>query len=134
MGLISQIKNWLDNENVTFTDLNGMFDTVYNLVNGNLDNNNIKAGAAIAESKLAYDTASGHCFSLDTELLTKDGFKYRKDIKEGDLVLTINEKLEGEYQPVEKLFDYKAKDFKQLCRLHNTHTDLLVTGEHGLIS
>lgn len=60
MGLISILKQWSDNENVTYTDLNGMFSTIYNAFNGNIDNNNIKADAAIAESKIAFDTSGGH--------------------------------------------------------------------------
>lgn len=70
MGLISTIKTWVDNENVTYTDLNGMFSTVYNLVNGNIDNNNVKSDAAIAESKLAFDTSSGHSHNgTDSKLI-----------------------------------------------------------------
>ena len=60
MGLITKQKSWVDEENVTYTDINANFDNVYNEVNGSLDNNNIDGSAAIAESKLAFDTASGH--------------------------------------------------------------------------
>lgn len=60
MGLVTKNKTWADNENVTFTDLNGTFDTLYGVVNGNIDNNNVKTAAAIAEAKIAYNTAAGH--------------------------------------------------------------------------
>lgn len=60
MATISKTKTWSDNENVTYTDINGNFDNVYNEVNGNLDNDNIKSGANIVESKLAFNTTSGH--------------------------------------------------------------------------
>lgn len=60
MGLITKNKTWADEENVTYTDINANFDTVYSAVNGNIDNNNIKSGAGIAESKLAFDTSGGH--------------------------------------------------------------------------
>jgi len=60
MGLITKQKSWVDEENVTYTDMNANFDTLYNAINGGIDNNNIDASAAIAESKLAFDTASGH--------------------------------------------------------------------------
>lgn len=53
MGLITKGKSWVDNENVTYTDLNGDFDTLYNEVNGSLDNANIKAGAGIEPSKIS---------------------------------------------------------------------------------
>ena len=49
---MSKNKTWADAENVTYTDLNATFDTLYNAVNGNIDNDNIKAAAAIAASKL----------------------------------------------------------------------------------
>jgi hypothetical protein len=52
MGLISKDKTWADEENVTYTDLNATFDTLYNCVNGNIDNDNVKASAGIAASKL----------------------------------------------------------------------------------
>jgi hypothetical protein len=52
MGSITKTKTWVDNDNVTYTDLNGNFDTIYNEFNGNIDDANIKSGAAIAASKL----------------------------------------------------------------------------------
>lgn len=60
MGLVTKSKSWVDNESVTYTDINANFDGVYNEFNGSIDNNNIKSDAAIAESKLAFDTSSGH--------------------------------------------------------------------------
>lgn len=59
MGLITKPKSWIDNENVIFSDLNSDFDTLYNEFNGNIDNSNIKPGAAIVESKTLF-SASGH--------------------------------------------------------------------------
>lgn len=52
MGIITKPKTWADDENVTFTDLNDDFDTVYNEINGNITNANINAGAAIAGTKI----------------------------------------------------------------------------------
>jgi len=52
MGVVTKNKTWADEENVTYTDLNATFDTLYNVVNGNLDNDNVKASANIAASKL----------------------------------------------------------------------------------
>lgn len=60
MGSISKTKTWVDNENVTYTDLNGNFDTIYNEFNGNIENANIDASAAIAESKISFNTSTGH--------------------------------------------------------------------------
>lgn len=45
MGLITKTKDWVDNEVVTYTDINGNFDTVYNVINGNLDTNNVDTTA-----------------------------------------------------------------------------------------
>jgi len=53
MGLITKPKTWSDNENVTYTDLNGTFDAVYNVVNGSLSNTNIATLAGIDSSKVA---------------------------------------------------------------------------------
>jgi hypothetical protein len=60
MGIITKPKTWEDAENVNFDDLNSNFDTVYNEVNGNLDNNNIKAGAGIVGTKIATTLTSKH--------------------------------------------------------------------------
>lgn len=60
MATITKPKTWADNENVTYTDLNSSFDTIYNEFNGSIDNANIAPDAAIAESKLAFNTSTGH--------------------------------------------------------------------------
>ena len=45
---------------------------LYNLVNGNLDNDNVKTGAAIAESKITFNTAGhGHTGGTDGKLIPK---------------------------------------------------------------
>lgn len=62
MGLITKDKTWADNENVLYTDINSDFDTLYNEVNGNLDNDNIDASAAIATTKI-----SGTAVNLSSE-------------------------------------------------------------------
>lgn len=53
MGTITKTKTWADNENVTYTDINANFDTVYNEFNGGIDNANIDASAGIASSKIS---------------------------------------------------------------------------------
>jgi hypothetical protein len=60
MGLITKNKTWADAENVNYTDLNADFDTLYTEVNGNIDNANIDNAASIDESKIAFNTSSGH--------------------------------------------------------------------------
>lgn len=60
MAIATKNKTWADAENVNYTDLNANFDTLYTEVNGNLDNANIDSSAAIDESKISFNTSSGH--------------------------------------------------------------------------
>ena len=53
MGVIVKPKTWADEENVTYTDINSNFDTVYNEFNGNIEDANIDAAAAIAVTKIS---------------------------------------------------------------------------------
>lgn len=56
------------------------------------------------------------CFSKEVRLLTKEGYKYYQELKEGDLIPTINySKKRIEYNPIEKIvtpFIEKAYGFK----------------------
>jgi len=73
MGTITKGKTWVDNENVTYTDLNGNFDTVYNEVNGSLDDDNVDSDAAIQESKILFSaTGHGHTGGADGKAITKN--------------------------------------------------------------
>jgi hypothetical protein len=60
MAVITKPKTWADNENVTYTDLNSTFDAVFNEFNGSISNANIASSAAIVESKLSFNTSTGH--------------------------------------------------------------------------
>lgn len=60
MGTITVPKTWADAENVNYTDLNSGFSTIYNEFNGSIDNDNIDASAAIEESKVTFNTSTGH--------------------------------------------------------------------------
>lgn len=51
-GLISRITTFTDGTVLFASDLNGEFNQLVNLVNGNLDNDNISASAAISPSKI----------------------------------------------------------------------------------
>ena len=53
MGTISKSFTFSTGATITAAEHNTNFDTLYNLVNGQIDNDNIKASAAIANSKLA---------------------------------------------------------------------------------
>lgn len=56
MATITLGKTWTDNESVNYSDMNGNFTTIYTLVNGNIDNDNIKSAAGISGSKIAFGT------------------------------------------------------------------------------
>lgn len=60
LGTITVGKTWTDAENVNYTDLNGNFSTIYNEFNGSISNDNIDASAAIEESKISFNTSTGH--------------------------------------------------------------------------
>lgn len=60
MGLITKPTTFVDGTIPTAAQFNGDFDTAYTEINGNLDNNNVKSGAAIAESKVSFNTSTGH--------------------------------------------------------------------------
>ena len=58
MGSIVKPKTWADAESLTYTDLNSSMDTIYNEFNGNIEDANIKASAAIAVTKIAGTAAT----------------------------------------------------------------------------
>lgn len=60
MGVITKPTTFVDNTVPTAAQFNGDFDTIYTEFNGSITNANISASAAIAESKLAFNTSTGH--------------------------------------------------------------------------
>jgi UDP-glucuronate decarboxylase len=71
------------------------------------------------------------CFSFDTEVLTKDGWKMIKDVSKEDRILTLNQKgYYLEYQrPVEII---KERYIGEMIRFKNSKIDLLVTPNHDM--
>ena len=59
MTIVNKTYTFVDGQVAEGTEVNKNFDDVYNNVNGNLDNTNIKANAAIADSKLSQITTGG---------------------------------------------------------------------------
>ena len=59
MGLVSKTKTFSSGETIQAADHNSNFDTLYTLVNGNIENANIKSSAGIVESKITF-SATGH--------------------------------------------------------------------------
>lgn len=60
MGLITQPVTYADGNTLTGAQLTSSFNTIYNEFNGNIDNDNIDASAAIVESKIDFDPVAGH--------------------------------------------------------------------------
>jgi hypothetical protein len=53
MGVITKTKTWADAETVNYTDINANFDSLFNEVNGGLDNDNIDSSAGIESTKIS---------------------------------------------------------------------------------
>lgn len=73
----------------------------------------------------------GHCYSYDTEILTKDGWKLFKDVSVGELVITRDDNGNGVWQPVQKKFQYD--DYKRLIEFKKGSSNICVTDEHGIL-
>jgi len=93
MGTITLGKQWTDNEAVNYNDMNGNFTTIYSLVNGNIDNDNIKSSAGISTSKIAWSTGTWvrSILSLATADISagtgKDEFTIPATVPSGKFVL-----------------------------------------------
>jgi len=96
----------------------GKYEVAKKFVNGSLEDDNI------------YYT---NCVSDDTEILTEDGWKFRKDVRVGDNVLTLNmnDKLLY-YQPVLRKFEQSLKNAKMVS-IKGKATDQLVTPNHNIL-
>ena len=69
MGLISKPYTFSTGAFIVASEHNNNYDTVYNLVNGNIEDANVKSGAAIASSKIDYTNAT---ISGLSKLIVKD--------------------------------------------------------------
>ena len=77
------------------------------------------------------DGISRACYDTETEILTKDGWKYFKDVHLGEEVLTFNpEKEYAEFQPVEDIIAYKYDG--DMHYYHSQSVNLLVTPNHSM--
>jgi len=71
------------------------------------------------------------CFSDDTEILTKKGWKLFKDLSKEDEIVTLNENgFIIEYQKLTEII--KEKYIGELIKFNNTKIDLLVTPNHKM--
>jgi len=60
LGIIVKPTNLVDGVIPTAAQFNGDFDTIYSEFNGSITNANVSASAAISESKIAFNTSTGH--------------------------------------------------------------------------
>jgi len=63
MGYIQWTKSWSASDNGTIfggSDLQNLQNDITTVINGGLTNSNVDSGAAIEESKIAFDTSAGH--------------------------------------------------------------------------
>ena len=71
------------------------------------------------------------CYDGETEVLTKDGWKYFKDLTYSDEIATLNEKYETlEYQKPTDIIAYKYSG--KMYHLENRGISLMVTPNHNL--
>lgn len=77
----------------------------------------------------------GHCVSADTEVLTDSGWKSYDEVKDlQHRVVTLNLKTKTlEYQYPTAHFKYVADKYPTMISFKNQYTDILVTGEHGMV-
>lgn len=72
----------------------------------------------------------GECYTPDTLILTKDGWKALYDVKEGDEILTLNTNTnEIEIQPISKKIEYDYDG--DMIRISGRNINDLVTPDHG---
>ena len=72
------------------------------------------------------------CFSEDTEILTKDGWKTHDQIQERELVMTLNKDTNMlEYQPINSIHRYTTH--KEMINFKSQNLDLMVTPEHNML-
>lgn len=75
----------------------------------------------------------GHCFSEDTQILTKDGWKGYDSLEEGQVVAGWKDG-KVNWEPIEKVWVHDASDFPEMVKIYGERSlDLLVTPEHGII-
>lgn len=71
------------------------------------------------------------CYSDDTEVYTKKGWKLFKDLSDDDLILSLNKDKNIEWTNIVKRFSYYRN--QEMIRFHNKSLDLLVTPDHKMI-
>jgi len=87
--------------------------------------------AGTKDHPLPVQNTHPNCFSDDTEVLTKEGWKYFKDVEKGDLIFSLNPKNKevGWQEAIEKVEYYHKGN---MIRFYNDYNfDCLVTPDHN---
>lgn len=72
------------------------------------------------------------CYDEKTRVLTKDGFKYFRDLKYSDEVATLNKETdELEYHKPDKIVKFRRKD--KMLKLKGSQFDVCVTPDHKMV-
>lgn len=73
-----------------------------------------------------------HCFSDDVELLTKEGWKKRNELKKGEFIYTLNlEEEKIETNPIKNIHKYNYNG--KLNQIKRKYIDCLFTDEHNFV-
>jgi hypothetical protein len=92
----------------------------------------ISYSAMIKNTKPYKNYGCRHCFDKDTEILTEDGWKDYKQIKDNDKVFTLNLKTNKiEKKDITKSYQYNYNGL--MMNVKNRFMDVLVTPEHKMI-
>ena len=79
-----------------------------------------------------YLLSFGGCYDNKTEVLTKDGWKFFRDITKNDEVITLNPETEIiEYQKPKEIISFD--NYKQLYHFKTNKIDLMVTPNHKML-
>lgn len=91
-------------------------------------------GSAANMEKSYGKSNTGHCFSEDTEILTKDhGWVTFDKLSIGTKVMSMNlDTLQGEWNNVNEIFKYDH--YKELIHFDGKTIDLMVTPDHAMVA
>lgn len=72
------------------------------------------------------------CYDEDTEILTKNGFKYFEELKVGEEVFTLSKERNLELQTVSETYEYNYEG--EMIWFNSSTLDLLVTPDHRMLT
>ena len=86
--------------------------------------------SALIPHTIRFITNRGCCYDDQTQVLTDKGFKYFKDLKEDDLIMSLDDNNNLEYvKPLKYICEYYEGD---MHHWHSTQIDCMVTPNHNM--